>query len=372
MRRAVLLAVLAASPASASPWGLTAEVGAEVDTNVDRIETGPGLEGEAITAPVLRFGVRADGKDRLAGGAYALGLSDLTRIVDDSRASDENVTLLAGDLRWLHPVGERPVSVGFGITAADALPISDPVGAYTFVNLGADGVLAAHAGDDTRLTFTFGGRHFEYKPDHDFDWNGPSASARLDFMLWQPAAQTRSLELAATLGFDARFYDAYASADACPPHAPPDPMCFAPTSLARRDRFERAGIELTWVGRQVAAIGYQLTVIDSNSYGQSFARHRVSASVTTTLPGSIYASILGVLQIDRYLDGQIIPSDPVHTEFTNIDDESRSTLQLRLARKLSTTWSVEARAAAWRNIGNGAMEVEFHRELIYAGMMYSR
>jgi hypothetical protein len=143
-------------------------------------------------------------------------------------------------------------------------------------------------------------------------------------------------------------------------------MCRMPTSLLRRDRFERAGVELTWVGRQVAAIGYQLTVVDSNSYGQSFVRHRVTASVTTTLPGDLYASVLGVLQIDRYLDVLIVDSNPLHAEYTSIDDENRSTLQVRLARKVSTSWSVEARAAAWRNIGS---QDEFRRALVYGGVI---
>lgn len=366
MRRAgrlvVAVAGLAAAPATAGPWSVTGEVGAEVDTNVQRVEGSM----PAITAPVVRFGLRAERKDRLLDGAYGLALSDLTHLVGNSQAVDENVTLLAADLRWLHPVGDQPVSVGFGLTAADALPIGDPVGARTFVNLGADAMLAAHAGDDRHVTVTFGARHFEFEPDHNYDWDGPSASARLDLVLWQPPTATRSLELAVTLGFDARFFDSFAFEDTCPPHAPVDPMCRMPTSLLRRDRFERAGVELTWVGRQVAAIGYQLTVVDSNSYGQSFIRHRVTASVTTTLPGELYASVLGVLQIDRYLDVLIVDSNPLHAEFTSIDDENRSTLQVRLARKVATSWSVEARAAAWRNIGS---QDDFKRALVYGGVI---
>src|SRR5207245_1256271 len=111
-----------------------------------------------------------------------------------------------------------------------------------------------------------------------FDWSGATASARLDLVLWQPPARTRSLELAATLGIETRAYDSVAFANACPPGAPPDATCSAKTDLARRDRFSRAGLELTWVGRQVLSAGYQLIVIDSNSFGESLVRHRVTAS----------------------------------------------------------------------------------------------
>src|SRR5580765_5202034 len=100
MRRAAWLALLVAAPARAAPWGLTAEAGGELDTNVERVETGPGaMENTPISAPVMRLGVRADHRGHLAGGTYAFGISDLTRIVDDADATGENVTLLAGDVR---------------------------------------------------------------------------------------------------------------------------------------------------------------------------------------------------------------------------------------------------------------------------------
>ena len=100
-------------------------------------------------------------------------------------------------------------------------------------------------------------------------------------------------------------------------------------------------------------------------------RNRVQASGTTTLAG-FYVTLLGVLQIDRYLDGLVVQRDPLHAEFTNIEDENRSSLQVRVARKLSSEWSLEARAAAWRNIGGGTMELSFHRDLVYFGAIYSR
>ena len=62
---------------------------------------------------------------------------------------------------------------------ADALPLSDPVGARTFSNLGADAVLQAHSGDDYHATLAIGARRFHYKPDPSFDWVGPVANARL-------------------------------------------------------------------------------------------------------------------------------------------------------------------------------------------------
>lgn len=369
---AVSAAGLREGAASPSGWSIAAEVGAERDSNVQRVETGPGLDTDEIAAWVMRFGARVGRRGKAAGGAYVLDLSDLTRIVANEDVSVENVTVLGGNLRWLRPLGDRPVLAGFGVTALDALPLSDDIGARTFRNLGADVAVAMRTEDEHELTLAFGIREFTYKPDHDFDWIGPAANVRLQLMLWQPAAKTKSLELVATLGFENRSFDAVALINACPPDAPANPMCTAATDIDRRDRYQRLGAELTWVGRQVAALGYQITIIDSNSFGQSLARHRVTASGTTVLPGKLYGTLLAILQIDQYLDGLLVRRDLQQQEFTNVEDENRSSLQLRLARKLAGQWSVEGRAAIWRNLAGGAEELDFTRELVYFGVVYGK
>ncbi len=373
VRRVLAIALLVAPAlARADRWVVTGEAGAEVDTNVQRVETGPGTDTPPQESSVLRFGLRAEGRGQTGGGTYVASLSSLTRVVSDSTVSVEDVALLATDLRWMHPVGDRPVSLGGGVVAADAFPLADAIGARTFSNIGADALLAAHDGDDKRMLLAVGGRSFEYKPDHNFDWSGPTASLRLDYVPWQSSGGAHSVELALTAGVEARAYNSTAFAGACPPGSPPDPSCSSPTpSLARRDRFERVGVEATWVGKQVAAIGYQFVVIDSNSYGQSLARHRATASVTTALGAETFGTVLAILQIDRYLDGLVVGDVNQH-DFVNIEDENRSSLQLRLGRKLSPEWSFEARGAIWRNISSRSMDLSFERELVYAGVVYSK
>ncbi len=371
MRRVALVVVAFAAHAHASPWTVTAEGGGEVDTNVQRVETGPGLTTAPVSSGVVRIGAKLAHSGKLLGGNYGFGASDLTRLVTDNTVDVENVTMLAGDARWLHPIGDRPASAGLGVTAIDAIGVSDPIGARTFRSLGADALLQLRSGDEHRLTLGAGARDFHYKPDPQYDYTAPAVNARLDSILWRSEDSTQSVELATSLGFEARTYDGTAFADGCAPGSKPDPACFVATDITRRDRYARAGIDLTYAGHNVAAIGYQLTIIDSNSFGQSLARHRVIASGTTS-HGKLYATLLAILQIDQYLDGLILERDLQHTEFTNIEDENRSSLQLRIARKLSTDWSLEGRAAVWRNIGVNAMELSFQRELVSVGLVYSR
>ncbi|MCX5747333.1 MAG: hypothetical protein NT062_33110, partial [Proteobacteria bacterium] len=244
------------------------------------------------------------------------------------------------------------------------------IGARTFANLGADGLLALRDEDDRHLTLAVGARTFTYKPDGAFDWTGPAVSLRLDLALWQSAATTSSLELAGVIGIDLRAYAGKAFADACAKDQPPAPACFAPTTRARHDRYHRAGLELTWTGSVVATLGYQLVAIDSNSYGQSLIRHRVQASTTIDLTHKIYATVFGILQLEQYLDGLVVQTDPDQQSFTSLEDENRSSISLRLGRPITAAWSVEARLAYWRNLGGS--DNAFERGLAYVGAIYAR
>lgn len=367
--------VLATVPvARAAPVVVTLEGGAEGDTNVQRVETGPGLDTARIAAGVARVGGKLDKRGRAWDGVYQAVASMLARVVADPVASTENVALFTAEARYLRALEGRSVSLGAGLVAADALPITDAVGARTFRNLGADALAVLDAGESTHLSLGFGVRQFVYKENGEFDWDGVAATARLDTALWQPSGGTRSLELAVIAGFELRDYEAVALANICEPGADVNDGCSAPTSLPRHDRVQRLGAEVTWIGRVVAAAGYQVTVIDSTSYGQSLVRHKATASVTKTLVAEIYATLLGQLQIDQYLDGLVIKTDTQRSEFTSLDDENRSSLQVRIGRPLSDAWAIEARGAIWRNLGGDVdrADIAFRRASLYVGLIYTR
>lgn len=364
-----------AAPASAGPTTITAEGGGEVDSNVERVDSAADSPTSTIAAPVIRLGAKLDHRGRAAGGAYVLLVSEIVRrIVDPGEIAHntESTALSIADLRWLRSLGARPVSAGFALSGADAAPLGE-AGARTFRSLGADGLLVVRSGEDRSLTLAFGARVFEYKPNPNFDWLGPAVTARLDLTLWQPADGTRSVELAAFAGFEARAYDGTAAVNACPDDAMPDDprACLAGTTLPRRDRYHRLGVELTWTGRVVAALGYQLSVTDSNSYGQSLVRHRASITATTDLPWKLYGTALATLQYDQYLDSLIIQEDLLNQQFTTLDDENRSSLQFRLARPVTSAFSFESRIAVWRDLDSDPSR-SFHRELVYLGAVYSR
>jgi hypothetical protein len=351
--------------AAADPWTVTMESGAEADTNVSRVESAP-----RVAAAGGRLGARIDHDGRVLGGAYLVDVSGLARMVASSQTRDENVMLYAGEARWLYPLAAPSLAAGIHVLAGDSFGMLGGVGARTFRNLGADALLVLGHGDDIHLTLGVGGRDFWYKPSptHEFDWRGPVANARFDAMLWQTPDKTQSLELAGTVGFEDRHYDSYALYSCSPEETAEDP-CTMDTTLRRRDRYQRAGVELKWTGHLVATGGYQATVIDSNSFGQSLVRQRITGSVTAELFGAVFVTTTAVLQIDQYPDGILI-DDLQHQEPTSLEEENRSSLQILVTRKLSAAWSLEARGAVWRDFGNGA--ASFRRELAYAGVVYSR
>lgn len=386
MRRALCVLALVARVGIAgadSSTTVQAEAGAEVDSNVQRVETGPGLETEELSSPVVRAGAKVDHRGRLAGGGYLFHAASYARVVSNADAQSESVALLAGDLKWVHPVGKRPVSIGFAISGADALALDDSVDRIdpcdrrrldrTFATFGGDVLLIMRKDDDRALTLGVGGRRFVYKPCNKFDWYGPSATARLDLKLWEQSGGTRSLELSAFAAIEARSYNDVAFANACAddemPENPAD--CSAPTSLDRSDRYHRVGFEMTWIGGMVAALGYQLAVTDTNSYGQSLVRHRVNMSATRELLGGLFGTALVTLQYDQYLDGLIVQKDLQNQTFTTLDDENRSSFQLRVAKQLSPTFSLESRIAYWRDLGGGD-DASFRRTLFYLGGVYNK
>ncbi len=345
--------------AAADPCTVRMESGAEADSNVTRTEDTP------VAAAVGRLGARIDYRDALLGGAVAVEVSSLARMVASARNKDESVMLDVGELRWLHPIDGSSLAAGAHLTAADSFGMLVPIGARTYRNLGGDALVMLGDGEDHHLTLGVGWRDFAYKQVSAFDWRGPVASARLDTVLWHTPDRTRSLELAAVLGFEARGYDGVARFNCAPDGS--GNSCSMDSTLRRRDRYQRGGLELSWTGAVVATGSYQVTVVDSNSYGQSLIRQRITAAATMEVVSALFVSATATLQIDQYPEGVPI-SDLLHQELTSLEDENRSSLQILVTRALSTAWSLEVRAAIWRDFGTAG--ASFGRELAYAGVLY--
>ena len=158
--------------------------------------------------------------------------------------------------------------------------------------------------------------------------------------------------------------------DGCAPGDPVVPACFVPTGERRSDLHHVGEVEATYTGDVVVTAGYELTVNDSSSYGQSLVRHRLSGSATIELPGQVYATGSAALQVDQYLDPLLLARDVVSQSFTSIDDENRSALAVRLSRRVGRGFTAEARWAFFAD-SLSKDDLEFRRQVVYGGLTWS-
>jgi hypothetical protein len=372
VRLAGLLILLVATTARADEWKVGAEAGAELDSNVHRVEIDPDATMPAVAEPagLGRAGGRIDGSgDAGRWGRWVVSGQGLMRVVATG-VRGEDVAVAAAQAAWDRRVGERHASVGARASGYDVFDLDQLGRARAFSLAGAD-LAVTLAGEGTaRFTATAGGRDFRYKADDDFDWEGASLSARYGATVWS-ASDDITLDLALSYRFDRRSYRGVAFTNGCAPGEEVGPMCFVPTGMARRDLHHVAEAELTYTGDVVAGAGYQMAFNDSSSYGQSLVRHRVTASVTAEAPAKVFATAIATLELDQHLDPLLVARDVIDQTFTSIDEENRSAVSLRLSRHLVAGWAGEFRAAFYADALSSGDDMRFRRTVFYGGLTWN-
>lgn len=120
---------------------------------------------------------------------------------------------------------------------------------------------------------------------------------------------------------------------------PPDP---APQ---RTDSFLVAGLSYTWKGPVVVTASYSYLDQASSSFGESWRRHRLSATVGAHLPWDFTLLGQAALMLARYPDGVYLSSDIQVAE----DDENSSSVTLKLVHPLSERVDLEFKYALYVN-----------------------
>jgi hypothetical protein len=364
------MVMTAVRPVHAEPVRAELELGTELDSNVARVETGTAVSTEVVAAPLLRAGGKVHKKWTMGGSHTGqLAITAATRTSLDRAVVSEDTAAFSTDLRLSRRSREPDGAVGIHGQYYDALPLAADNSTRAFRSLLAEVFLVALSAEAHSVQVAAAARRVEYKPDRDFDWSGPSASIRVDAIVWRDRRDEATFELAVDYRFDHRAYTGLALANGCPAGASNQPMCFVPTELRRTDLHHVAAIEGTYSGDTIFAARYQVAINDSSSFGQSLVRHQLGASATRKLPWSLYATATIVAQLEQYLDGLVVARDVQSQSFVTLEDDNRSSLQLRLGRPLGRGLWAELRAAMWRNLG-GPDDISFRRSLIYAGLMW--
>jgi hypothetical protein len=370
VKRLIVAATLcAATSAHADDWTGGLEVGAEGDSNVRRVETGPGETEAPIPAGLARLGGHLAGHGTTSYGAWAIDGLGLVREAYTPTDTGESVAVVAGDARWDVALPHRTARAFVRADLYDVISLDDMESTRAFESGGAEVGIVADDGD-RRVTVTGGARDFTYKPDHDFDWRGPSLGVRLDAPLWHAdGAEPRALDLTADYHVERRAFTGLAFADGCMPGAAPDPACYVPTTAHRADLYHRALARLTYTGAQVLSAGYELVVDDSTSYGDSVYRHRVLASATTGLGARLIGTAQAILELDQYPAPLLVARGIASQPFSSLDDDNRNMIAVMLSRRVADKWSVEARWAYWANAFSSDAYA-FRRQLFYVGIVW--
>jgi hypothetical protein len=368
------------------------EAGSEYDSNASRESSQDG----SLTHDPAAVG-RIGGRVELAwhpAARQSLRLDTLLAAkkyvgVDSSSLmpSNEDIAVISADARWDITSSTRPLAFGLRASYYDALykPGVDPsmhsidhdfrtgdvVTALALVapvdsRLPASG-LAVAAHSEQRAILTAGWRAFEFKPDHSYSFQGEHAGIayRRSF---QPRDPGPTYDVAVDYSAHHRFYEGSAFANICPAGQPLGGNCLLSTGVDRVDLLHIAGVELGYTGERIITLRYELAVDDSNSFGQSFVRHRVELSATTELPfWSLILTARGVLQLTQFLDPVLLTRD---IGVLTIDEENRNALIVHLARDFGPRWTAEMKLAFYAN-EFATQELQYRRITGYLGLIYA-
>jgi len=365
-----LVATAVALPARADGWQVGVEAGAEVDSNVDRVEEG--TTRPRVTAALMRGGGRVDGAGRLGATQYGVTASALTRLGAPGDAAGNGFVDLTASARWELPLRARSTRVGARGAVHEVLTSGTGAGARDYTWGLGEAVIALEDGD-RRVTGAAGVRAFHYAPVAGSDWVAPSLGIDLASTLWRGEADdggdASSLEIDLGYVAERRDYDGYALSSVCEPATALEPECLAATREPRSDLNHRVAAAIVYTGDRIYSAEYTLTVNDSSSLGQSNLRNRLMLAATSRLPGGVFATVQLTGQLDHYPDGFLV--DPVIIpNAPPIEDENHSSVSLLASRRLSGRWTAEARWAYWTSAFSPDA-LRFERHLVAVGVTWT-
>ena len=406
-RSILVLAILGATAAPGRAdreVRLQLEAGSEYDSNIRRLETGADETDAVQAAPLLRGGTRLDLRwRRTPTQRLTIAGLGVAKLFTERSAQDENVLAVTGDGRYDWMIEPRRAVLSGHAAHVETFhyDVGGPdAGGRNFAATTGEALVTLVGPGSHRVTLSGGLRRFVYKPDADFDWIGDGWGARYRTVIWlgrreldadpgsvepgDPEADSAerdalfadgggeaSLELGFAYRLERRRYHGKAFTNACGAGEPPAPTCFMPTRLDRGDLAHVATAELQYLGERIYGGRYELTVNDSNSFGQSLVRQRLTLSATTPLPWRLFATATATVQLNTFLDPLLLARDVEAQTFTALDDENRNAISLHLSRDLASEWTAEARWAFHSN-EFATEELRFRRQTLYLGLVWRR
>ena len=130
-----------------------------------------------------------------------------------------------------------------------------------------------------------------------------------------------------------------------------------------RDRFWIGHAEWNRTGNWLLGAGAALHINQSNSYGESLVRGLVHVRAVVPLPWELSLSVRGEVVATRYADPLTFLQPVTGLPSTSIEDESRSTFRLDLARLFEEHFEIGARYVIYTSVP-ASDAVEYRRQTV--------
>jgi len=310
------LALAAASPALAVDFEGTGRgaLRLAVDSNARRDFEQFGTQSDGVVSAI------ASGRGRLIfpwgvlAGTYDLAAQKFFTL------TSEDVLIQSATLALSIPIGGL-VAAGVEGRAKDRRG-----GSRKYTDLAGGAFLLFLPGDGWTVRLAGSGHRFIYPPFFPYSFTAGEASGQVQYRF----ARRHSVALLGDFGV--RWFNAIADVN---PAQPP-----SPNPEQRVDKVFVAGLSYRYQGPFLASAAYSYGNFDSNSFGQSAHRHRLSASLGVRLPWQSTLLAEGVLEFTNYPDRIF-----VSPEILLIDDQNLNSISIKLARPILSGVDVEVEYA---------------------------
>jgi hypothetical protein len=250
-----------------------------------------------------------------------------------------------GQLRLGHAIRLAPaLMLRFDAGAKEKLVTN---GELSYSDLGAGATLSAALSARLVIDLRVGVHAFNYFPDSAYSEVGPAFSIGAIQTTWRDQAIFFVYRLLP------EYYEGY--------------QLLPDLSIGgkRFDWFHMATIGYSLQRPVIASLAYSYIYDHSNSFGESYARHRLEGIAGLNLPLEITFTGTAAIQATTYPDGIYLSPRILLVE----DDENLTELSLKLFREIGSGFSLEGRFSIYRNdLSKNALS--YHREVFYVGVSY--
>ena len=349
---ASLVGLVAAAVPSSLAAGVNADAGIEYDSNANRIS--PGGDTPVRSGPLLRGTVGGQlgygrGRQRLRAQLQVGGKVFLLPSLQDQNVGvilgnyehgaqlDANGRLRLSGFADYYDAFQAPASL---VESRDFRTLS--------LGLRLSGAREVASAPQHRFDggLDLGVQYFAFKPDAAFTFLAPSAAARISALLHAGDPELgHDIDLSAHLRADYRGY-----------------------MFGRTDLFIQTGGSVTWQGPLLLQAGYMLQLALSNTDGESYQRHLVSAKLGFRLPGDFYVTGKAQLNLLQGAPGLYVP-------VSNIDDDNRSLGLIDIERPLPRGFGLVLRYTGYFSLPADRSGVDpqgsYQRHTAYLGASYA-